>query len=46
MLFIPTLILTIFSVGLLSWLFLVPGVWFLYRMLKGLLRLSDNRPVP
>ena len=45
-LFIPTLILTIFSVGLLSWLFLVPGVWFLYRMLKGLLRLSDNRPVP
>ena len=45
-LFVPTLILTIFSVGLLSWLFLLPGVWFLYRMLKGLLRLTDNKPVP
>ena len=44
-LFDPTLILTIFSVGLLSWLFLLPGVWFLYRMLKGLLRLTDNKSV-
>ncbi|HPU52815.1 MAG TPA: hypothetical protein PK359_14735 [Burkholderiaceae bacterium] len=45
-LFVPNFLLSIVSFGLLSWLFLLPGVWFLYRMLKGLLRLSDNRPIP
>lgn len=40
--FVPAVL----SVGLLSFLLLVPAVWFLYRMIKGLLRLIDGRPVP
>jgi uncharacterized membrane protein len=34
------------SFGLLSFLFVIPGIWYLYRMIKGLLRLLDGRPVP
>ncbi len=40
--FIPALL----SLGLLSFLFIVPCLWFLYRMVKGLLRLLDGRPIP
>lgn len=32
--------------GLLSFLFLVPVVWYLYRMIKGVLWLNDGRPMP
>ncbi len=44
--FVPTLMLTMVSLGLLSFLFLIPCLWYLYRMVKGLLRLVDGRPVP
>ena len=44
--FVPTLVLTMVSFGALSFLFLVPCLWFLYRMVKGLLRLLDARPAP
>lgn len=44
--FVPSLLLSVVSFGLLSFLFVIPGVWFLYRMLKGLLRLNDGRAVP
>lgn len=44
--FVPALLLSFVSFGLLSFLFLIPCFWFLYRMLKGLLRLIDSRPVP
>ena len=40
--FVPAVL----SIGLLSFLFLIPAIWFLYRMIKGLLRLIDGRPVP
>jgi len=43
---IPAGLLTVVSFGLLSFLFLVPGLWFLYRMIKGLLRLNDGQPMP
>ena len=43
--FVPSLLLTMVTFGLLSWLFLVPCLWFLYRMVKGLLRLVDARPI-
>ena len=44
--FIPSLVLSVVSFGLLSFLFVIPGVWYLYRMLKGLLRLIDGRSIP
>ncbi|GAA4401041.1 DUF4870 family protein [Quisquiliibacterium transsilvanicum] len=44
--FIPSLVLSVVSFGLLSFLFIVPGLWYLYRMIKGLLRLLDGRPAP
>lgn len=34
------------SIGLLSFLLVIPAIWFLYRMIKGLLRLLDGRAVP
>ena len=43
--FVPTLVLSMVSFGLLSFLFLVPCFWFLYRMVKGLLRLLDARAI-
>ena len=46
LLFVPMMVVTIFSFGLLAWVFLLPGLWFLYRMIKGLLRLTEQRPVP
>jgi uncharacterized membrane protein len=44
--FVPAVVLTFFSLGLLSFLFVVPALWYLYRMLKGLLRLIDSREIP
>ena len=43
---IPFALLTVISLGLLSWLFAVPVIWYLYRMIKGLLRLNEGRPMP
>jgi uncharacterized membrane protein len=45
-LFIPNLLLAAVTLGLLSFLFVLPFVWYLYRMIKGLLRLNDGRPMP
>lgn len=44
--FIPSLLLAVVSLGLLSFLFVIPFLWYLYRMVKGLLRLLDGRAVP
>jgi uncharacterized membrane protein len=43
--FVPTLILVVVSFGLLHFLFLVPVLWYLYRMVKGLLRLNEGRAI-
>jgi uncharacterized membrane protein len=43
---IPFFILTLVTFGLLHFLFALPFVWYLYRMIKGLLRLNDRRPMP
>ncbi len=44
--FIPLLILSAITFGLLSWLFMVPVIWYLYRMIKGVLWLQDDKPMP
>jgi len=44
--FLPALLLTVISFGLLSFLFLVPVIWYLYRMVKGVLWLNDGRAMP
>ena len=43
---LPIVILSFVSMGLLSFLFLIPVLWYLYRMIKGLLRALDERPMP
>jgi uncharacterized membrane protein len=43
---IPAALLAVVTFGLLSFLFVLPGVWFLYRMIKGILRLNDGLPMP
>jgi uncharacterized membrane protein len=43
---IPAALLTLVTFGLLGFLFLVPGIWYLYRMIKGLLWLNQGRPMP
>jgi uncharacterized membrane protein len=43
---IPAALLSVVTFGLLSFLFVLPGVWFLYRMIKGILRLNDGMPMP
>ena len=43
---VPAGLLTVVSFGLLSFLFLAPGLWFIYRMIKGLLRLNEGQPMP
>jgi uncharacterized membrane protein len=43
---LPSLVLTVVSLGLLSFLFVIPTLWYLYRMIKGLLWLNDGRPMP
>ena len=44
--FLPFALLAVISFGLLSWLFVVPVIWYLYRMIKGLLWLNDGRAMP
>jgi uncharacterized membrane protein len=44
--FLPIVLLTVVTLGLLSFLFVIPLLWYLYRMVKGLLRLVDGRPMP
>lgn len=44
--FLPMLLLTVLSFGLLHFLFVVPVLWYLYRMIKGVVRLLDSRPMP
>ncbi|HYF57903.1 MAG TPA: hypothetical protein VEA81_02985 [Burkholderiaceae bacterium] len=44
--FLPALVLSVITFGLLSFLFVVPVIWYLYRMIKGVLRLNDDRPMP
>ena len=43
---IPAFLLSLLTFGLMSFLFLLPAVWFLYRMIKGLLYLNDGKPMP
>jgi uncharacterized membrane protein len=43
---LPALLLTMLSFGLLGFLFIVPTLWYLYRMIKGLLWLNEGRPMP
>jgi len=42
---IPFALLTALSLGLLSFLFALPIIWFVYRMIKGLLWLNDGKPM-
>lgn len=44
--FLPVFVLTVVSFGLLSFLFVVPVIWYLYRMIKGVLWLNEGRPMP
>jgi uncharacterized membrane protein len=44
--FLPFLLLTVVTFGLLSFVFVIPLLWYLYRMVRGLLRLLDGRPMP
>jgi uncharacterized membrane protein len=44
--FLPFLLLTFITFGLLSFLFVIPLLWYLYRMIRGLLALLDGRPMP
>lgn len=44
--FLPTVVLSVVSLGLLSFLFFIPALWYLYRMIKGLLRLNAYKPMP
>lgn len=34
------------TLGLAYFLFFIPAIWYLYRMIKGLLYLNDRRPMP
>jgi uncharacterized membrane protein len=43
---VPAGLLTFISFGLLGFLLLVPSLWFLYRMIRGLLALNEGRPMP
>ncbi len=43
---VPAALLTVVTFGLLGFLFVLPALWFLYRMIRGLLALNDGRPMP
>ncbi len=43
---VPAFVLTFLSAGLLSFLFVLPVLWYLYRMIRGLMRALDGRPMP
>ena len=34
------------TLGLFYFLFFIPAIWYLYRMIKGLIYLNDRRPMP
>jgi uncharacterized membrane protein len=34
------------TLGIAYFLFFIPAIWYLYRMIKGLLYLNDRRPMP
>ena len=39
-------LVTLLTLGLLWFVFFVPGIWFLYRMVKGVLWLNDGKAMP
>ena len=43
---VPAALLTVISFGLLSFVFLLPALWFLYRMIRGLLALTEGKAMP
>ena len=43
---VPAGLIAVLSLGLLSIVLAVPVIWFLYRMIKGVLWLNDGRPMP
>jgi uncharacterized membrane protein len=43
---VPAGLVALLTFGLLWFVLLVPGLWFLYRMIKGVLWLNDGRPMP
>jgi uncharacterized membrane protein len=43
---VPAFLVAALSLGLLSIVLAVPVIWFLYRMIKGVLWLNDGRPMP
>jgi uncharacterized membrane protein len=36
----------VLTLGLASFLLFIPAIWYLYRMIKGLIYLNDRRPMP
>ena len=43
---VVTVVPVVLSLGIFSFLFVIPAIWYLYRMIKGLLYLNDRRPMP
>ncbi len=43
---VPAALLTVISFGLLGFVFLLPALWFLYRMIRGLLALTEGKAMP
>lgn len=43
---VPAALLTVLTFGLFSFLFIIPAIWFVYRMIKGMLWLRDGRAMP
>jgi uncharacterized membrane protein len=43
---VPAALLTVISFGLFGFVFLLPALWFLYRMVRGLLALTEGRAMP
>ena len=34
------------TLGIFSFLFFIPAIWYLYRMIKGLIYLNERKPMP
>ena len=43
---VPAGLVALLTLGLLWFVLMVPAVWFLYRMIKGVLWLNEGRPMP
>jgi uncharacterized membrane protein len=43
---VPAGLVALLTLGLLWFVLMVPALWFLYRMIKGVLWLNDGRPMP